>query len=189
MAMRVLEFWKSEAYRTALTTNKNEVASKIATRAVVIDDSVFLALPNVDQGVARVNEEPQTKLKTRGKAFIPEADVEVGPDPTVTLDLAAIQLPQSALAVFRKIFPTTPEERLEEVEWDAFVRSMGSAGFMAKNGGGSMVIFENKRDPGTIIFHRPHPHTKIDPIMLQSMGRRMNKWFHWKRETFKLAAK
>jgi hypothetical protein len=32
-----------------------------------------------------------------------------------------------------------------------------------------------------------HPGPSIDPIMLQSMGNRMNKWFGWSRHTFLLA--
>ena len=66
---------------------------------------------------------------------------------------------------------------------------MDNTGFKAKGGGGSIVVFEKEGGVGKIIFYHPHPDLKIDLIMLQSMGRRMNKWFGWTRETFALAAK
>ena len=39
---------------------------------------------------------------------------------------------------------------------------------------------------GKIVFHKPHPIAKIDPIMLRSMGKRMAKWFGWGREVLGL---
>jgi len=53
---------------------------------------------------------------------------------------------------------------------------MDDAGFMAANSGGSAVIF-TKEGEGRIVFHKPHPVAKIDQVILQSMGRRMGKWF------------
>jgi hypothetical protein len=61
---------------------------------------------------------------------------------------------------------------------------MAEAGFAAKYGGGLIVTFENITGGGKIIFQRPHPDPTIDPIMLQSMGKRLNRWFGWDRETF-----
>jgi hypothetical protein len=64
--------------------------------------------------------------------------------------------------------------------------------FSVKQGGGSAVIFENKgsiKEQGTrgkIVFHKPHPVPKIDPIMLHAWGKRMTKWFGWHREFFVL---
>jgi hypothetical protein len=52
---------------------------------------------------------------------------------------------------------------------------MTEAGFAAKYGGGSIVIFESITDGGKIIFQRPHPEPTIDPIMLQSMGKRLKR--------------
>jgi hypothetical protein len=53
---------------------------------------------------------------------------------------------------------------------------------------GSAVVFEPddwKRGwCGKIVFHKPHPVAKIDPIMLRSVGKRMEKWFGWNAETF-----
>ncbi|KAF2750954.1 hypothetical protein M011DRAFT_507399 [Sporormia fimetaria CBS 119925] len=89
----------------------------------------------------------------------------------------------------RAMFPNTPEERRKEVDWDVFVAALGEAGFAARSGGGSMVSFKERAGTGTIIFHKPHPTPKIDPIMLQSMGKRMNKWFRWHRGVFAVVEK
>jgi len=49
------------------------------------------------------------------------------------------------------------------------------------------VVFEGESLSGKIVFHKPHPVAKIDPIMFRVMGKRMNKWFGWTRDTFALA--
>ena len=102
---------------------------------------------------------------------------------------AVITVSKRTLGVLQAMYPATVEERHSSVDWDAFVQSMDKAGFFAKNGGGSIVTFERVSGEGKIAFHRPHPEPKIDPVMLQSMGRRMNKWFGWTRESFALAEK
>jgi hypothetical protein len=87
------------------------------------------------------------------------------------------------------MFPDTPKERQKTIEWDAFVSAVDEIGFATSNGGGSIVLFVDRSNAGKTIFHRPHPEPKIDPMMLQSMGRRLNKWPGWHRELFALAGK
>lgn len=63
-------------------------------------------------------------------------------------------------------------------------------GFTARGCGGSAVAFENENlgvgehTRGKIAFHKPHPVSKIDPVMLHSWGKRMTKWFGWQRGHF-----
>jgi hypothetical protein len=66
---------------------------------------------------------------------------------------------------------------------------MGEAGFIASNSGGSIVSFEYEDGKRKINFHRPHPEPVIDPIMLRTVGARLNKWFGWTRNTFVLASR
>jgi hypothetical protein len=61
------------------------------------------------------------------------------------------------------------------IDWNTFIDSMTKAAFADKNGGGSIATFENTTGGGKIRFHRPHPEPTIDPIMLQSMGKRPNR--------------
>jgi hypothetical protein len=105
------------------------------------------------------------------------------------LAATAIVVSKRTLSTLRSMFPNTAEDRKGGVDWDNFVQSMENAGCTARNGGGSIVSFEQENGLGRIIFHRPHPEPKIDPIILQSMGRRLNRRFGWNRETFVLAGK
>ena len=77
------------------------------------------------------------------------------------------------------MFPESPEERSKVVDWEAFVLSMNDVSFSARNGGGSVVIFEREDNGvegrGRILFHKPHPVAKLDPVILQAMGRRMHR--------------
>ncbi|KAL5450235.1 hypothetical protein PMIN07_001237 [Paraphaeosphaeria minitans] len=93
------------------------------------------------------------------------------------------------MKAFRLMFPTTPEERIQSLDWNIFVWSMNEAGFTSTGAGGSIVSFEKVDGAGKINFHRPHPDANLDPVMLRSMGHRVNKWFGYTRNTFKLAGK
>ena len=102
-----------------------------------------------------------------------------------------VSVAQRAFDVLTRMFPTTAEEAKKCVQWDDFVRVMSDIGFSAKNGGGSVVVFENEgasaadgHAGGKIVFHKPHPVATIDPVMLHSMGKRMAKWFGWHRDRF-----
>ncbi|KAH7116470.1 hypothetical protein EDB81DRAFT_848429 [Dactylonectria macrodidyma] len=68
----------------------------------------------------------------------------------------------------------------------SFVYAIVDAGFTARNNGGSLVSFKKLDGEGKIVFYKPHPVPKIDPVMLRAMGKRMAKWFGWRREQFVL---
>ena len=103
-----------------------------------------------------------------------------------------IPVKRRAFDVFTLMFPGSAEEASKSVDWDRFVLAMSDVGFTARNGGGSVVIFENENldteghDGGKIIFHKPHPVAKIDSVVLHFMGKRMSKWFGWSRDCFVL---
>lgn len=135
------------------------------------------------------------KIKTRGTASQGlESAIENG-DTTGSLALKRRPVAKHELEIFRLIFPESAEERCRTVSWDEFVHAMKHAGCVAINCGGSAVRFElqDTSDEATsesksIIFHRPHPVPKIDPIMLRSeIGRRLTRRFGWTREHFVLA--
>lgn len=56
----------------------------------------------------------------------------------------------------------------ELVYWDNFVDALSDVGFAARNSSGSAVIFENEslgeegHSGGKIVFHKPHPVSKIE---------------------------
>ncbi|KAI0894764.1 hypothetical protein F4806DRAFT_503257 [Annulohypoxylon nitens] len=110
----------------------------------------------------------------------------IGPESCLETN-EAIAVDEQSLKLFGHMFPKTAEESAKTVGWNEFVRAICYAGFKARNNGVSAVLFESI-DGGKIVFHKPHPTAKIDPIMLQSMGRRMTKWFGWNRGRFILAS-
>lgn len=140
---------------------------------------------------------PKAKIKTKvGKEAEPMKEIEekiAG----VTVDFVeesyfVVPVKRRAFDMITLMFPSTAQEAAKSVEWDNFVYAMSDIGFAARNGGGSAVLFANEgwvkegQSGGKIVFHKPHPIAKIDPIMLHSMGKRMAKWFGWSRERFAL---
>ena len=131
---------------------------------------------------------PRSKTKTRAKkppdephAHAETPDLE--PESHEAMG-AIIPVTRRAFDVFALMFPSK-EEASRTVDWDSFVHAMADVGFTARNNGGSAILFErNSHSAGKIVFHKPHPVAKIDPIMLRSMGKRMTKWFGWSRELF-----
>ncbi|KAF4421781.1 hypothetical protein FACUT_10868 [Fusarium acutatum] len=132
----------------------------------------------------------QEKVKTRGEQGSSASDVaqpraeDAG---EVTKD-AIITLPEESIRVIRLMFPSK-DDAVKDVTWNRFVNMMTKAGFTARNNTGSAVAFKQVSGTGAggrIVFHKPHPADKIDPILLRIMGKRMTKWFGWKRELFAL---
>ncbi|KAF2126717.1 hypothetical protein P153DRAFT_254026, partial [Dothidotthia symphoricarpi CBS 119687] len=185
-SLQVLGLWKSEDYHERLASKRQTVLSDISKRKTLADNDVFLPMPFTDTSNPNTQiVERKSKTKTRGET---SNSSEAKKDESTTMPEPSIQyigVPKSAIKVFRRMFPVELQERSAEVDWKDFVGAMCNAGFAARSGGGSIMIFE--QDQGKIIFHRPHPDSTIDAIMLQSMGRRMNKWFGWTRESFVLA--
>jgi hypothetical protein len=134
------------------------------------------------------------KSKTRPAGGLEEIDHGVAGmmANSMQFETPKVLVKKRAYDMLTLMFPATATESAKGIEWDMFVHAMSDMGFSARNGGGSAVVFENgnlaegRATSGKIIFHRPHPIPKIDPIMLHSMGRRMAKWFGWHRELFVL---
>lgn len=137
---------------------------------------------------------PRQKIKTRGEKPANEPDIEAeAPGEDAEPDRAvrtSISITKRAAEVFTLMFPCEEEEgACKSVNWDNFVHAMIDVGFTTRCNGGSAVLFEssNQAEPGgKIVFHKPHPIAKIDPIMLRSMGKRMAKWFGWSRKALGL---
>ncbi|OAR01728.1 hypothetical protein LLEC1_03268 [Akanthomyces lecanii] len=133
------------------------------------------------------------KTKTRGQPSSVDRTAPAGDDDTTKncaeshngAETIPITVTKHSLDVLHLMFPQK-NDKPKYVLWDRFVHAMADAGFVARNAGGSLVSFKNPQSEGRIVFHRPHPDPKIDPIMLQAMGKRMAKWFGWERSLFLL---
>ncbi|WKT54251.1 hypothetical protein QSH57_004835 [Fusarium oxysporum f. sp. vasinfectum] len=134
------------------------------------------------------------KAKTRGGQGTSAGDtIELGDkaasahgEPTELTKGTAIEVTRQSLGVFQLMFPNR-DDVVKDVLWDRFVHAMIDAGFTARNNSGSAVAFKQlSGEGGRIVFHKPHPVDKIDPVLLRIMGKRMERWFGWRRELFVL---
>lgn len=185
-----VEKWKSPEHLRLLERKREDVLSKLDKTNQPKDFDIFLPLPTTFDEPAKVApREVKEKIKTRGEAATQTTEEQGNgsEESPATPSPKTVTVSRKNLITFRAMFPSTAEERLKTMDWETFVSAMTDIGFAARNGGGSMVIFENA--DGKIVFHKPHPVAKIDPVMFQAMGRRMNRWFGWTRDTFTLDEK
>ncbi|MCJ1382619.1 hypothetical protein MMC17_005732 [Xylographa soralifera] len=142
--------------------------------------------------------ESKSKAKSRPIATMAEitgtADVKAEDLQIVQLTVISpmILVKKRTYDILTEMYSANCEETAKTVDWDSFELAMADVGFSARNNGGSAVSFEKNdgldaRQNGRIVFHKPHPVAKIDPVMLYCMGRRMGKWFGWSRGSFAVA--
>lgn len=138
------------------------------------------------------------KIKTHGEsdnAALFSTSADLSTSVSAQVDVQRIKVKLASLALLRQMFPlgksfndsSSPDAARTEVrswKWQHFVDVMMDTGFNVSQGSGSAVSFEHSSGKGRIVFHQPHPQPIIDPVMLRFMGRRMNRWFGWQRETF-----
>jgi hypothetical protein len=163
-------------------------AFKVADKAQPIDGTFNASSEpsNTSTTIVKGRE----KIKTRGEQESSASDVtepraeDAG---EVTKD-AIITLPEDLLGVIHLMFPRK-DKAAKDVTWERFVNMMAKAGFTARNNTGSAVAFKQCGAGGRIVFHKPHPADKLDPVLLRIMRKRMAKWFGWKRELFALQGK
>ncbi|KAF7189785.1 hypothetical protein HII31_08892 [Pseudocercospora fuligena] len=108
----------------------------------------------------------------------PVSELSSSPSPS-----PLIAVSKTALNVFERMFAGNLLAK-GNIRWNDFEAALIGAGFSVMPNSGSAVMFKEKSDRGSVVFHRPHPDPTIDPIMLRSMGKRLRKWFGFDRETF-----
>lgn len=142
--------------------------------------STDLVSLNLAKDSLKVKRRPDTSSYSVQDQVI-ETGAKPEPEP-----LPPVSVRQQSYIILRGMFSSEPSTKM--IEWDTFINAMSEAGFSAKHSSGSAVNFEvddwKRGWVGKIVFHKPHPLAKIDPIMLRSMGRRMARWFGWNRNTF-----
>lgn len=145
----------------------------------------------------KVQDSPRekTKTKTRGKAA-PQISGSIPVEMTEPEDHSpahTIQVDRRAFKVFSTLFhkPSTTSKP-GEVPWTEFLHAMHSAGFRIEKLYGSVWQFTPRDDndgrvgAGTrsILFHEPHPHSKIPFWDARRHGRRLTRAYGWSGETF-----
>ena len=135
---------------------------------------------------------PKQKPKTRGtpSESLQPADAGIPHQPDPTPPVPKILVSKRALAVFSTLFFTGFHgDNPGEIAWSEFLHAMASAGFMNKKLDGSAWIFAPMDDNfrRSIIFHEPHPVSKIPFRNARRMGRRLERNFGWTGVTFERA--
>ncbi|KAI1129987.1 hypothetical protein F5Y10DRAFT_290237 [Nemania abortiva] len=170
-----------------------------ATRSTEYQEAVLAEETEILTGIERQKEARETASELaksyggdEGNATTPNKEtesqnesLESDPAPAPAPAPVPVQTTKRAMKAIKLMFPTTAEEASNGLQWEDFIHAMNDMGFVARNGGGSAVSFEAEGQ-GRIVFHRPHPESKIAPVVLRTMGARMSKSFAWSRESFYL---
>ncbi|KAL8918021.1 MAG: hypothetical protein Q9208_007619 [Pyrenodesmia sp. 3 TL-2023] len=137
--------------------------------------------------------EPSTvrqKVKTRG-SLVDDAQAEDhGPTPVTNQDSTAVESPRlsvkkKAFNTFAALFGKPLADKLPgELPWTDFKKAMVNVGFGAEKLQGSGWLFESDRR--SIIFHEPHPESKLPMQWARRIARRLNRNFGWTADSFVL---
>ncbi|KAL9038396.1 MAG: hypothetical protein Q9180_003163 [Flavoplaca navasiana] len=159
---------------------------------------VSLALSTLEERTERTidpSKLPTTirdKVKTRGrtteKAESEDSRMTVATKQGGTSADNPLRLPvrKKAFNTFATLFgkPLLADRTPGELPWTDFKKAMVNVGFGAEKLQGSAWLFESKY--GSIIFHEPHPQSKLPMHGARRIARRLNRNFGWTAETFVL---
>ena len=126
------------------------------------------------------------KIKTRGTASesVPIDDPTDGP---LVYQPPKLQVSKRGFKVFSTLFHSPSVEGLPgDVPWSEFLSAMASVGFSIKALDGSAWVFEPHSEllRRSIIFHEPHPGSKIPFQTARRFGRRLERAYGWTRDSF-----
>lgn len=141
------------------------------------------------------NSLPRAKLKTRGMAA--DATIPPGLSPTTNEDtkdstnipnpVPVFSLDKRAYKVFSSLFRLSTKDGVPgELPWNDFLYAMVAIRFSVQSLDGSASIF-SRTDGGldrSIIFHEPHPESKMPYLIVKRVGRRLHGTFGWTAENF-----
>jgi hypothetical protein len=131
----------------------------------------------------------KTKIKTRYNKTAMEGglqDLNLENEP----ELLVAWVKKDAFEVFHAMFSSGTAQK-PHTKWEVFVKAFCQVGFSVRHSGGSAVAFEPEESSKwfgweKIVIHRPHPDSDVDPVMLQSIGKRMTRRFCWTASSFQL---
>lgn len=132
------------------------------------------------------------KTKTRGIPRASSATTGQDTDDATDQNLATpiFEVSKRGFKVFTALFYMPAEEEPPgEVPWSDFLSAMASVGFSIKKLDGSAWMFALVDDEWkqSIIFHEPHPSSKIPFQVARRIGRRLWRRYGWSSENFRRA--
>lgn len=200
----------SPAYHATVTHERKEILARIAQQSMskeLINGSYEATIPHT---AAHEETPPRRKKQSLGKSrltTVPHED-ENKQDMTSPEDqirtLPPLPLPKKSksLSTLRLLFPTTKSDLKGTIQWIEFIAMMSEMGFEAEHRGGSEWTFRSFGDitgdrtemagdkehkeqgKRSTVIHQPHPDTKMGPVQLQWIGKRLWRRFGWCRERF-----
>ena len=126
------------------------------------------------------------KVKTRGLPINPAYLEQTDQGSTSAEKSQRLSVRKKAFDTFAALFrkPLLGGKLPGEIPWTDFKKAMVNVGFGAEKLQGSGWLFESKH--GSIIFHEPHPQSKLPMQWARRIARRLNRNFGWTAETFVL---
>lgn len=135
------------------------------------------------------------KTKTRGpqtdheQRFKTESTLPVFENPdqkranTTSFEAFPLTVKRRVFDTFAALFGKTVADTLPgELPWKHFKKAMANAGFAVEKQQGSAWLFASEK--GNIIFHEPHPESKLPMQWARRIARRLNRNLGWTMETF-----
>ncbi len=182
--------WQQPELKTTSTTPNNSVQAATAGLSTL--------------GLNTYTEEPVTppqhgnirqKTKTRGQGYeSPPSDIATEQAVTASDDIGRkFIVGKRGFKVITTLFYTSTEEAEApsgEIAWSDFLSLMASVGFSVKKLDGSAWLFspaEADLFRRSIIFHEPHPESKMPFRVARRYGRRLERSYGWSRESFERA--
>ena len=134
-----------------------------------------------------LHQEPKTQGSANSN--IPEPFINVAV-PVAAESSPKFKVSKRSFKVFSTLFHTpSAAETPGETPWSEFLLAMASVGFSLKKLDGSAWLFDPVDDLSSrsIIFHEPHPSSRIPPKVVRRFGRRLERAFGWTSESFERA--
>ena len=189
--MAMISFDKSEGYREALRAEQVRIMARQQNLLAPMPKEGAMRWPSAGVEAQKGRGCPvqdKTKVKTRATYPVSGEDNKTTPSEEPVAAPPTITVKTESLQIFYRMFPSSDEDSelsSSMIDWRKFVIAMADAGFACRHNTGSAVTFNNKN--GRIVIHKPHPVAKLDFRSLMKVGKRLNKWFGFERETFEVA--
>ncbi|KAL8949099.1 MAG: hypothetical protein Q9222_004770 [Ikaeria aurantiellina] len=186
-----------------LETESQQILARLNQVKVLPVEDEYRPLPtSSDQYPTLVIPQPvKEKQKTR-PADVPSLTMlSLSPEPLELREespptLYILKTQSLTYRFITALFPAPDDEPSKKCyDWVGFVTAMSELGFRAEHRGGSAFTFKGdiklpeaptETSSRSINFHMPHGSVELSSVMLQSMGRRLNRRFGWLRENFRV---
>ncbi len=186
---RTNDWQQPEVKRTSTTTNNSIQA--VTTGLSTLGLNTFSEEPLTPPQHGNIRQ----KTMTRGQAYqSPPDDIATQEAVTTSDDNGhKFTVGKRGFKVVTTLFYTSSEEveaPSGEIAWSDFLSLMASVGFSVKKLDGSAWLFspaEADLFRRSIIFHEPHPESKMSFRVARRYGRRLERSYGWSRESFERA--